>query len=119
MYAISTVAFLSVLALVSSLAVVVQADGPRTQCIGASSSSSPFHSWSSEKVISCCSMYRNGRCSVSLGISYLSVAPPNACVLTVLLTTRNGDTCATFGDRFSLSQDAILSMNSGLSCKCP
>jgi len=35
MYAISTAAFVSVLALASSLAVVVQAAGPRAQCTGA------------------------------------------------------------------------------------
>lgn len=43
MYAISTAVFVSVFALVSSLAVVVQATGPRLLCTGPLSSS-PFYS---------------------------------------------------------------------------
>ena len=54
-----------------------------------------------------------------LWMSYLSVVPPDARVLTVLLTTRDGATCDSMGVGIGLSQDAILSMNPTINCKCP
>ncbi len=47
------------------------------------------------------------------------MAPLDARVLIVLLTTRQGETCDTLGAKLGANQTAILSMNPGISCKCP
>jgi hypothetical protein len=60
------------------------------------------------------SFVRHG--SLSLGISFLS---PDTRVLTVLLTTRQGETCDTLGEKLAANQTAILLMNPGISCKFP
>ena len=52
-------------------------------------------------------------------ISYLSVAPTDARVLTVLLTTWDGATCDSMVTEFGLIQDEILAMNPTISYKCP
>lgn len=109
MYAIATAVFVAVLALVSSLAVVVQATGPRPQCAGALSSS-PLHSWSSEVML----LHVQKR--ITFRKSWNIFLSP---VLTVLLTNRQGETCDTLGEKLAANQTAIQLMNPGISCKCP
>ncbi|KAH9034071.1 hypothetical protein EDB85DRAFT_2274553 [Lactarius pseudohatsudake] len=95
MHAISTVAFVSVLALVPSLAVAIPATNPtqQTQCTRMSSSSSPFHSWSSDKAVQC-----------TLAETY---------------TVPQAEPCDTLVAKLGLSQADILSLNSGISCDGP
>ncbi|KAH8989308.1 hypothetical protein EDB83DRAFT_2559650 [Lactarius deliciosus] len=93
MHAISTAAFVSVLALVPSLAAAIPATNPtqQPQCTRMSSSSYPFQS--SDKAI-----------SFTLAETY---------------TVPQAEPCDTLAVKLGLSQADILSFNSGISCDGP
>ena len=140
MYTFSIAAFVSILALASSASSLsvgrqaapgsgqgapakAQVAQPNDQAIPATSSppkcaralsSSQFHH---SRLNSCCSTQNHIPFR-----KYWNISPwrlPNACLLTVLLATRQSESCTNFASEHSLNQPDFVALNPTINCQRP